>query len=117
MRENERLKRRFLELYSSIERSNWLLSAFYGDDDVSRINRELIERWIKAGRSGEPIDYASRKELSILIRKARFYSALSAGDVIRNLMYTDSYSILRFPRSGWLGKLFEVIRRLFLPTT
>lgn len=106
----EDLKSKFLSLHRVyLESDNWIMAAFYGDPDVLRINRVLYERWSTANRSGEPIDYASKKELQFLIKKAYRYASINPNVVRSEWMFRG-----RLPRIGGSNAFLRLLKRLFL---
>jgi hypothetical protein len=67
-------KRAILELVDNMPQAN--KAAFYSDPDVEPIVEKLHERWAGSGYRGEPIDYASDEELSLLHRRAKEYASM-----------------------------------------
>jgi len=107
------LKERFLQLYRrDLESDKWLLIAFYGDPDVIRLNDLLNDRWMNAGMSGEPLDYASDEELKLLLKKANRYVKVDPKRVMSAWMFNG-----HLPRGGGNNAFIEMLRRLFFGGT
>ncbi len=77
----EECREKLLELLDSMH--PWCRSAFYADRDVARLVSALYSRWEEAGRSGEPVDYASLDELRMLLERADRYSRLPPWQALR----------------------------------
>ncbi len=73
---DEDMRERLLRMMDTV-RSNWVLSAFYSDNEVDIIVNALYNRWEEAGRKGMPLDYASTSELMILNKKASHYFSMN----------------------------------------
>ncbi|RLE52780.1 MAG: hypothetical protein DRJ26_04260 [Candidatus Methanomethylicota archaeon] len=112
------LKKRFINLHEIyLEANRWAMAAFYSDSEVSKLNNILYERWAKEGMKGEPIDYASKEELLMLIRKIQAYAGVRADEVVRDLMIKGEISVSSRISAlrGFFDKLISIIYRLFLP--
>lgn len=72
----EEYKRTIIEMIDE-NKSSWVKAAFYGDPDVAPLLDKIYERWEKAEREGEVLDYATYEELKILASKARHYGHMS----------------------------------------
>jgi len=112
------LKKRFIDLHKIYLESNvWAMAAFYNDSEVSRLNDDLYERWKFNGEKGEPIDYATKSELMLLIRKIQAYAGVSAGEVLRDLIVKGEISADDRKKTlrSLLSKFISIVYRLFLP--
>ncbi len=63
----EELRRALLARLEALDEIR--VAAFYSDVVVSEVLGALYERWEKAGRRGEPIDYATEDELVKLLSR------------------------------------------------
>ncbi len=85
----EEFKRTIIEMIDE-NRSSWVKAAFYGDPDVAPLLDKIYERWEKARREGEVLDYATYEELRVLASKARHYGRMSdrqaMGIALRRMM-------------------------------
>ena len=85
----EEFKRTIIEMIDE-NRSSWVKAAFYGDPDVAPLLDKIYERWEKARREGEVLDYATYEELRVLASKARHDGRMSdrqaMGIALRTMM-------------------------------
>lgn len=106
----EDLKRKFINIHRMyLETNNWVISAFYADSDVNRLNKMLYDRWVKGGMKGIPLDYASERELLFLIKKANSYAGLSPTLIMRQWVAGGG-----FPKPSKAFSFLYVLKRLFL---
>ncbi|MCD6154808.1 MAG: hypothetical protein J7J22_03440 [Candidatus Verstraetearchaeota archaeon] len=104
----ENLRDKLLNLHRIyLESNNWIMAAFYGDPDVLKINRILYECWIDAEMAGEPLDYASERELKILINKAQKYIRVNPNTVMCEWLFRED------SKDGWKQNIPTAVKKTF----